>query len=347
MELVIIKESFEIEINRARTSKEIHEISVNYLGKKGSITTMLKDIKQLPQEERAQKAKEINVLKNEIQEAINIRREEIRDEEMIAKLESEKIDVTLPGLYVNNGVIHPLTKMKLRIESFFKTMGYDILSGPEVELDYYNFEMLNFPKDHPAREMQDTFFIDEIHLLRTHTSPMQVRTMQGNEEKTPLRIISSGKVFRRDEDDATHSHQFMQLEGLLIDRDISLAHLIGTLQELARFVFGQDRNIRVRPSYFPFTEPSMEVDVDCFNCSGAGCNICKGTGWIEILGAGMVHPNVLRSSGYDPEEFSGFAFGVGIERIVMLKYGITNIRDFYTNDIRFIAKTSSRDGGMI
>ncbi len=347
MELVILKESFDIEIKRARTSREVHEISVNYIGKKGSVTKLLKELKDLPQDERTKKAKEINVLKSEIQEAINLRKAEVREEEIKAKLEAERIDVTLPGFYVSNGVIHPLTKMKLRIESFFKTMGYDILGGPEVELDYYNFEMLNFPKDHPAREMQDTFFIDEIHLLRTHTSPMQVRTMQGNTEKTPLRIISSGKVFRRDEDDATHSHQFMQLEGLLIDKDISIAHLIGTLQELARFVFGQDRNIRVRPSYFPFTEPSMEVDVDCFNCSGAGCNICKGTGWIEILGAGMVHPNVLKSSGYDPEEFSGFAFGIGIERIVMLKYGITNIRDFYTNDIRFIAKTSSMDGGVI
>lgn len=347
MELVIIKESFEIEIKRAKSSKEIHDVSVNYLGKKGVVTKLLKDLQELSQEERAVRAKEVNVLKQEIQQSIEARKEEIKDEELKAKLLAEKIDVTLPGLYVRNGYIHPLTKIRLRIESFFKTMGYDILSGPEVELDYYNFEMLNFPKNHPAREMQDTFFIDEIHLLRTHTSPMQVRTMQASEDKEPLRIISSGKVYRRDEDDATHSHQFTQLEGLLIDKDISLSHLIGTLQELARFLFGQERNIRVRPSYFPFTEPSVEVDVDCFNCSGAGCNICKGTGWIEILGAGMVHPNVLSGSGYDPEVYSGFAFGLGIERVAMLKYGINNIRDFYSNDIRFIAKTSSKDGGMI
>lgn len=347
MELFGIMEQFEKEISLANTSKEIHDVSVNYLGKKGIITNLLKDIKDFSKDERAKNAKQINILKSDMQALISKRKEEIKDEELNTKLESERIDVTLPGLFVSNGIIHPLTKMRLRVETFFKTMGYDILNGPEVELDYYNFEMLNFPKNHPAREMQDTFFIDEIHLLRTHTSPMQVRTMQGNEAKGPLRIISSGKVFRRDEDDATHSHQFMQLEGLLIDRDISIAHLIGTLQELARFIFGADRNIRVRPSYFPFTEPSMEVDVDCFNCSGAGCNICKKTGWIEILGAGMVHPNVLKSSGYDPEEYSGFAFGLGIERITMLKYGITNIRDFYINDIRFISKTSCKDGGMI
>ncbi len=347
MEILELKKQFNDDVVNVENSTQLQDLSVKYVGKKGLLKNLMKEMKTLEGDEKASYAKAVNELRDEIQEVINELRKHFSAKELNEQLENEKIDVTLPGFYIKGGLIHPLTKMKLQIEAFFRTMGYDILSGPEVELDYYNFEMLNFPKNHPARDMQDTFFIDEEHLLRTHTSPMQVRTMKGNSDKGPLRIISSGKVFRRDEDDATHSHQFMQIEGLLIDEDISIAHLIGTLQELARFVFGNERNIRVRPSYFPFTEPSIEVDVDCFNCSGEGCHICKKTGWIEILGAGMVHPNVLTNSGYDPEKYSGFAFGIGIERMVMLKYGVTDIRDFYTNDIKFINLINSKDGGTI
>ena len=253
-----------------------------------------------------------------------------------SKLRSEAIDITLPSTKIRVGSIHPITKIINEVEDLFVSMGYDVLEGPEVESDLYNFEMLNLPKGHPARDTQDSFYITSDTLLRTQTSPVQVRTMLQNIEKTPIRIICPGKTYRKDNDDATHSHQFTQIEGLVVDKNISMSDLKGTLEIFAKRMFGSSREIRFRPSYFPFTEPSIEVDVSCFNCGGKGCNICKNTGWIEILGAGMVHPNVLNMCGYDSDKFTGFAFGIGPERIAMLKYGITDIRNFYTNDMRFL-----------
>ncbi len=327
-------------------SKSLFELQVEFLGKKGIFTNFMQELKSMSKEDKAIYGKELNVIKNRIQEHINEKKKSIEEVELEARLEQEKIDVTQPGLFFTNGYIHPLHKMQFQICSVFSSMGYDVLSGPEIETDHFNFEMLNIPKNHSARDMQDTFYIDDTYLLRTHTSPMQIRTMTENAEKGSIRIVSPGKVFRRDEDDATHSHQFMQIEGLLVDEGISISHLIGTLNEFVKAIFGEEREIRVRPSYFPFTEPSLEVDVDCFNCGGDGCNICKGTGWIEVLGAGMIHPRVLEMSGYDSDKYSGFAFGLGIERFVMLKYKVSDIRDFYTNDIRFISNINSRDGGV-
>ena len=242
----------------------------------------------------------------------------------------------MPAAKIKVGCVHPITRIINEVEDLFISMGYDVLEGPEVESDLYNFEMLNLPKGHPARDTQDSFYITDDTLLRTQTSPVQVRTMLANTEKTPIRIICPGKTYRKDNDDATHSHQFTQIEGLVVDENISMTDLKGTLEIFAKKMFGEKREIRFRPSYFPFTEPSIEVDVTCFNCKGKGCNICKNTGWIEILGAGMVHPNVLNMCGYDSNKYTGFAFGIGPERIAMLKYGISDIRNFYTNDIRFL-----------
>ncbi len=344
-EFSVIYENFLEDVVEVKSSKELFDLQVKYLGKKGVFADYMRTLKDLSKEEKAEFGKELNIVKSKIQNYIDDKKAIIDEKELDMRLESEKIDVTQPGLFFNSGYIHPLEKMKFQICSVFASMGYDVLSGPEVETDYYNFEMLNIPKNHSARDMQDTFYIDEEHLLRTHTSPMQIRVMSNNVEKGPIRIISPGKVYRRDEDDATHSHQFMQIEGLLVDENISISHLIATLNEFVKSVFGENRNIRVRPSYFPFTEPSLEVDVDCFNCNGHGCNICKNTGWIEVLGAGMIHPEVLRMSGYDSDKYSGFAFGLGVERFVMLKYKVSDIRDFYTNDLRFISRMNSTDGG--
>lgn len=242
----------------------------------------------------------------------------------------------MPGRPVETGCHHPLTAVVEQIEDVFIGMGYEVAEGTEVEKDYYNSEALNLPKDHPARDMQDTFYITEETLLRTHTSSVQARTMENNKEKGPIKIICPGKVYRRDDDDATHSHQFMQIEGLVIDKNIRMSDLKGTLQVFVKKMFGEDREIRLRPSFFPFTEPSVEMDISCMMCHGKGCGTCKGTGWIEILGAGMVHPNVLEMAGYDSKEYQGFAFGMGAERIAMLKYGVDDIRHFYTNDVRFL-----------
>ncbi len=342
-----IKNEFYQRIEDVNDSKSLYELQVKFLGKKGILTKVMKGLKELSSEERALFGKSLNELKVEIQEVINENEKKYKEAELNEQLQNEKIDVTLPGIYFENGSIHPLTRMVLEISTIFRSMGYDILTGPEVETDLYNFELLNIPKNHSARDMQDTFYINDSYLLRTHTSPVQVRAMKSGESKGPIRIISPGKVFRRDEDDATHSHQFMQIEGLLIDEDISLGHLIGTLKELIKSIFGENRDIRVRPSYFPFTEPSVEVDVDCFNCGGTGCNVCKGTGWIEVLGAGMIHPNVLKMSGYDTEKYSGFAFGLGVERFVMLKYSVKDIRDLYTNNIKFIKEMKRVSGGEV
>ena len=295
----------------------------------------MKKMGSLSIEEKKEIGAFANNVKGQIEEAINANRKKIEDAEIAKKLASEKIDITLPGKKNNVGTTHLLTKVQEELQEMFIGMGYNIAEGPEVELDVFNFELLNVPKGHPARDMQDSFYISDNVLLRTQTSPVQARTLLASEGK-PIKIICPGKVFRRDDDDATHSHQFMQCEGLVVDKNISMSDLKGTLTLVANKMFGEGRKVRFRPSYFPFTEPSVEVDVSCFKCGGKGCSLCKGNGWIEVLGAGMVHPNVLRDCGYDPEVYRGFAFGIGIERLTMLRYGIDDIRQFYTNDVRFL-----------
>jgi phenylalanyl-tRNA synthetase alpha chain len=327
-------------VNTAVDLKELNEIRVSYLGKKGPITEVLKGMGKLSAEERPKMGALANEVRDAIAAAIESKQKKLEEAAVAAKLAAETIDVTLPGRPVKSGNNHPLTRVVEEIEDLFIGMGYTVAEGPEVEKDYYNFEALNLPKDHPARDMQDSFYITEDILLRTQTSPVQARTMEKHQGKGPVKIICPGKVFRRDHDDATHSHQFMQIEGLVVDENIRMSDLKGTLEVFAKAMFGSDREIRLRPSFFPFTEPSVEVDVSCFKCEGKGCNICKKTGWIEILGAGMVHPNVLEMSGFDSKKYSGFAFGMGVERIAMLKYGIDDIRHFYTNDVRFLKQFS-------
>ncbi|WP_028400919.1 phenylalanine--tRNA ligase subunit alpha [Ectobacillus panaciterrae] len=323
-------------IETAGELKELNDVRIAYLGKKGPITEVLRGMGKLSQEERPRMGALVNEVREAIQKRLDEKVEALEKEAIEKQLASETIDVTLPGRPVNAGSHHPLTAVIEEIEDLFIGMGYEIAEGPEVEQDYYNFEALNLPKGHPARDMQDSFYITEEILLRTHTSPVQARTMEKHEGKGPIKIICPGKVYRRDDDDATHSHQFMQIEGLVIDKNIRMSDLKGTLQTFAKKMFGEEREIRLRPSFFPFTEPSVEMDISCMMCGGKGCGTCKGTGWIEILGAGMVHPNVLRMAGYDPAEYQGFAFGMGPERIAMLKYGIDDIRHFYTNDVRFL-----------
>ena len=323
----------------------LNEIKIKYLGKKGITQDLFKIMKVLDKKEKKEYGFLLNELMREINQSLTTLKEELELKELEMKLTQEKIDVTLPGINITTGAPHPMSKIIDEISELFIAMGYDVISGPEMESDLYNFEYLNVPKHHPARDMQDTFYITEEMLLRTQTSPAQVRTLLGNKEKGPVRVICPGRVYRRDNDDATHSHQFAQIEGLVVDKNISMAHLKGTLEIFAKKLFGSDREIRFRPSYFPFTEPSIEVDVNCFNCNGNGCAICKQSGWIEILGAGMVHPHVLKMCGYDSEVWTGFAFGMGVERIAMLKYGIPDIRDFYTNDLRFIKQFDQFEGG--
>jgi phenylalanyl-tRNA synthetase alpha chain len=324
------------QIQGTQDLKELNDIRVSFLGKKGPITEVLKGMGKLPAEERPLIGEVANKVREAITEAIEKKQASLERAEVERKLASQKIDVTLPGRPVRKGNHHPLTAIVEEIEDLFIGMGYTIAEGPEVETDYYNFEALNLPKGHPARDMQDSFYISEETLLRTQTSPIQVRTMEKHEGKGPVRIICPGKVYRRDNDDATHSHQFTQIEGLVVDENIRMSDLKGTLTVFAQKMFGEDRKIRLRPSFFPFTEPSVEMDISCKICLGEGCNVCKGTGWIEILGAGMVHPNVLEMAGFDSKKYTGFAFGMGPERIAMLKYGIEDIRNFYINDRRFI-----------
>jgi len=314
----------------------LQAVRVKYLGKKGSLTEILRGMGKLSAEERPVIGQLANEVREAIQEAIDGKGARLEEEKVKQQLANETIDVTLPGRQINIGNRHPLRLVIEEIEDLFISMGYAVAEGPEVEKDYYNFEALNLPKNHPARDMQDSFYISEELLLRTHTSPVQARTMERHEGKGPVKVICPGKVYRRDTDDATHSHQFMQIEGLYVDKDVTLSDLKGTLTIFAQKMFGEDRRIRLRPSFFPFTEPSVEMDISCFHCGGEGCSVCKHTGWIEILGAGMVHPNVLRMSGFDPDVYTGFAFGMGPERIAMLKYGIEDIRHFYTNDQRFL-----------
>ncbi|MGV3463910.1 MAG: phenylalanine--tRNA ligase subunit alpha [Heyndrickxia sp.] len=323
-------------IEQAEDLKSLNDIRVAYLGKKGPITEVLRGMGQLSAEERPKMGALANEVRESISEKIEAKQGALEAAAVEKQLASETIDITLPGRPVKVGNHHPLTKVIEEIEDLFIGMGYQVAEGPEVEKDYYNFEALNLPKGHPARDMQDSFYITEELLLRTHTSPVQARTMEKHEGKGPVKIICPGKVYRRDNDDATHSHQFMQIEGLVVDENITMGDLKGTLQVFAKKMFGEDREIRLRPSFFPFTEPSVEMDITCKICGGEGCNVCKGTGWIEILGAGMVHPNVLEMAGFDSKKYTGFAFGMGPERIAMLKYGIDDIRHFYTNDIRFL-----------
>jgi phenylalanyl-tRNA synthetase alpha chain len=327
-------------ISESANLKELNDIRVSYLGKKGPITEVLKGMGKLSAEERPIMGALANEVRDRISGSIEEKQQLLEAAAIEAKLASETIDVTLPGRPVKTGNHHPLTRIIEEIEDLFIGMGYTVAEGPEVETDYYNFEALNLPKGHPARDMQDSFYITEDILLRTHTSPMQARTMEKTGGKGPVKIICPGKVYRRDNDDATHSHQFMQIEGLVVDENIRMSDLKGTLELFAKKMFGEEREIRLRPSFFPFTEPSVEVDISCKICSGKGCSVCKGTGWIEVLGAGMVHPNVLEMAGYDSKKYTGFAFGIGAERIAMLKYGIDDIRHYYTNDIRFLKQFS-------
>lgn len=331
-----IRESMEQELQNAVTSEELRDLKVKYLGKKGSISELSKSMGKLLPEERPKAGQLVNELRNALEDNLARRQQELADKIMQARLESEALDVTLPGAPIKSGTKHPLTLVLDDLKDIFLGMGYTIVEGPQIELDYYNFERLNLPPDHPARDMQDSFYIDAKRLLRSQTSPVQARTMDKMCPKTPIKIVSPGAVYRRD-DDATHSPMFHQLEGLVVDENISLADLKGTLLNFAKQMFGEDREIRLRPSFFPFTEPSVEVDISCM-CGGKGCRTCKHTGWIEILGAGIVHPNVLKMSGYDPEKVTGFAFGFGIERIAMLKYGIDDLRVMFENDVRFLQK---------
>ncbi|WP_075620017.1 phenylalanine--tRNA ligase subunit alpha [Paenisporosarcina indica] len=325
------------QVQNASTVKELQDVRVAYLGKKGPITDLLKGMGKLPAEERPKMGALVNVVREEVTAVLDERLVLLEEVAIQQQLANESIDVTLPGRPVKTGNHHPLTRVIEEIEDLFINMGYQIAEGPEVEKDYYNFEALNLPKGHPARDMQDSFYISEDILLRTHTSPVQARTMEAKGGE-PIKIICPGKVYRRDSDDATHSHQFTQIEGLVIGENIRMSDLKGTLSIFAKKMFGDDREIRLRPSFFPFTEPSVEMDISCFKCGGSGCNVCKKTGWIEILGAGMVHPNVLEMAGYDSKKLSGFAFGMGPERIAMLKYGVEDIRHFYTNDVRFVSQ---------
>ena len=325
------------EIAQVATLKELNQIRVETLGKKGPITEVLRGMKNLSPEERPVVGGFANEIRDLLTEAIEARKVVLENEALNAALKEESLDVTLPGKQMPQGTRHILTQVMEEIEDIFLGMGYQVVEGYEVESDHYNFERMNLPKDHPARDMQDTFYISDEMLIRTHTSPVQARTMEKHDfSKGALRMISPGKVFRRDTDDATHSHQFHQIEGLAVDKNVTMGDLKGTLEVMMKKMFGEDRKIRLRPSYFPFTEPSVEVDVSCFKCGGAGCNVCKHTGWIEILGAGMVHPDVLQMSGIDPTEYSGFAFGLGPDRVAMLRYGVNDIRNFYQNDLRFL-----------
>ena len=332
-------------IETLNSMQELQDLRVKVLGKKGELTEILRGMKDLSPEERPVVGAIVNVVRDEIESALSKAEELLAEKELAKKLEEEKIDITLPSSKITRGSKHPINRTIEQIQDIFVSMGYDVVDGPELETDEFCFERLNLPKGHPARDMQDSFYITPEHLLRTQTSAVQARVMLANEEKSPIRMVTMGKTYRR-EDDATHSHQFNQVEGLVIDkkeRNVSLADLKGTLEVFVKEMLGDNLDLRFRPSYFPFTEPSYEVDVTCFKCGGKGCNLCKQTGWIEILGAGIVHPNVLAMNGYDPEKYSGFAFGTGIDRLAMFKYGITDMRYLYANDVRFLNQFDRKD----
>ena len=332
------------EIENINDTKSLYDLRVKYLGKKGIISELLANLGKLSIEEKKKQGPIINSLKQEVTKIFDEKNKEIELNILNEKLKNEKIDISLPSTKIANGAPNILEKLIEEVEELLMSMGYDVVDGPEIEEDKFNFEMLNIPKGHPARDAQDTFYIEgEEILLRSQTSPVQVRTMLANKGEKPIRMICPGKTYRRDDDDATHSHQFNQIEGLLVDKDISLSDLKGTIDVIVKKLFGQDISTRFRPSYYQFTEPSVEVDISCFNCKGKGCNICKNTGWITVAGAGIVHPNVLKMGGYDPSIWSGFAFGFGAERLAMLKYGINDLRVFYNTDLRELNTFDRKD----
>jgi len=336
-------------ISKIKNMQELQDLKVKYLGKKSELSSMLKGLGTLSAEERPKVGSLVNDVRREIEEKLTEVEKHFKEKAISQKLEKERIDITAPSTKIKRGSKHPINRIIEDIQDLFVSMGYDVVPGPELETDEFCFERLNLPKGHPARDMQDSFYITNEYLLRTQTSSVQARTMLANEDKSPIRMICTGKTYRR-EDDATHSHQFNQVEGLVIDKkelNVSLADLKGTLEVFVHKMIGANLDLRFRPSYFPFTEPSYEVDVTCFKCQGKGCPLCKKTGWIELLGAGMVHPNVLKMNGYDPELYAGFAFGTGIDRLAMFRYGITDMRYLYTNDIRFLSQFDRKDEEMI
>lgn len=331
--LEAIRREIEAGIGQANSRKELFELKMKYLGKTGEITALLKGMRDVPAEERPAMGKLVNDVRSWAEELFAAREEELKAKELSEKYASEKLDVTMPARFVGTGSVHPVTLVRRELIDIFAGMGFDVFEGPEIEKDYYNFQALNIPADHPARDMQDTFFITGEYLLRSQTSSGQIRVMEN--KKPPIKVLSPGRVYRSDSD-ATHSPMFHQMEGLVVDKGITLNDLKGLLDEFARRMFNSDTKTRLRPSYFPFTEPSVEVDLSCSNCGGKGCRICKGTGWIEVLGAGMINRRVLENCGVDPDVYTGFAFGMGLERIAMIKYGINDIRLMFEGDVRFL-----------
>ena len=340
-----IKKEYEEKKSSIASIKTLNDVRVEYLGKQGKITELSKMMKDVPNDQKKEFGMLVNEVRSFVTESLDEIKEKLEKEALNKKLESEKIDITLPGTKVPSGSANILERIIEEVEDLLMSMGYDVVDGPEIEEDHYNFELLNIPKNHPARDAQDTFYVeDDKLLLRSQTSPVQARVMLANKGEKPIRMICPGKTYRRDDDDATHSHQFMQIEGLLIDEKVSLSDLKGTFDVIAKKLFGEDCKTRFRPSYYPFTEPSVETDISCFNCHGKGCPICKNTGWITVAGAGMVNPKVLEDCGYDPKKWQGFAFGFGAERLAMLKYGINDIRAFYNTDLRELKNFDRRTG---
>jgi phenylalanyl-tRNA synthetase alpha chain len=332
-----VKEAGLAAIEQSTDLNQLTQVRNEYLSKKGLVAALMSEMKDLDASMRPAFGALVNNCKEELELALKTKQDSLQSIALQEKMATDWIDVTLPSTKFPVANLHPLTLVQQEIEDIFRSMGYQVVEGPEVDLDLYNFERANIPADHPARDMQDTFYIDSQWLLRTHTTAIQTRTLETSAQNLPIKVVCPGKVYRRDDDDATHSHQFTQIEGLVVGENITLADLKGTLQLLAKSMFGEDRVIRFRPSYFQFTEPSVEVDVSCHICNGVGCNVCKGSGWIEILGAGMVHPHVLDMAGIDGTRYTGFAFGLGVERVAMLKYGIDDIRHCYINDARFLS----------
>lgn len=340
-----IKKEYEEKISSITSVKILNDVRVEYLGKQGKITELSKMMRDVPNDQKKEFGMLVNEVRSFVTESLDEIKEKLEKEALNKKLESEKIDITLPGTKVPSGSANILERIIEEVEDLLMSMGYDVVDGPEIEEDHYNFELLNIPKNHPARDAQDTFYVeDDKLLLRSQTSPVQARVMLANKGEKPIRMICPGKTYRRDDDDATHSHQFMQIEGLLIDKKVSLSDLKGTFDVIAKKLFGEDCKTRFRPSYYPFTEPSVETDISCFNCHGKGCPICKNTGWITVSGAGMVNPKVLEDCGYDPKKWQGFAFGFGAERLAMLKYGINDIRAFYNTDLRELKNFDRKAG---
>ncbi len=335
----LIKSNAVAEVEKVQSTRELNDLKVKYLGKSGEITALLRGMKDIPAEQRSEFGKMVNDLKVEVGEIFDQKEQGLKEKELQEKFQKEAIDITLPGKKPKTGNLHPINIVKNEIINAFSGMGFEIFEGPEIETDYYCFQALNIPKDHPARDMQDTFYIDEDVVLRSQTSTGQIRVME--KKNPPIKILSPGRVYRSD-DDASHSPMFHQCEGLVVDKGISLCDLQGLLDEFVKLVFDKQTKTRLRPSYFPFTEPSVEVDVTCSKCHGKGCSLCKGTGWIEILGAGIVNKKVLENCGIDSNEYSGLAFGLGIERVTMIKYGITDIRTLFENNVKFLKQFDRR-----